>query len=235
MNRITLPILLITLGVFLQVTPAPIYALSMGPAGLLPVSIPGGSRLVMPLQEADLDGNGAPERLELTDGLLKIYSGSEITWQSPKEWQIIQAAIVDLNHDGLPEVALLLWRPFKAWPVDQWLPNGGRIADFHDANGQSCHVILIGWRNHGYQELWAGSPMADPIKSFSVADLDGDNIQELVALETRYSEPRSAPGRTLKVWKWNGFGFSIVSSVDGSFNKMALVQRIDGQILILVP
>ncbi|MGA2502799.1 MAG: hypothetical protein ABSG01_01760 [Anaerolineales bacterium] len=147
----------------------------------------------------------------------------------------MQAAITDLNHDGKPEVALLLWRPFQPWPVDQWLPYGGRIADFQDVKGQSCHMILIGWGSNGYHELWAGSAMADPIDSFAAADLDGDDSQELVALEGRYSDPRSAPALTLKVWDWNGFGFTVVSSVNGIFNKLTLVQAKNGQVLILVP
>jgi hypothetical protein len=235
MNRITFPMILLTLGTLLQVTPAPLHALSLGPEGLLPASIPTGSELMSSVQAADLDGNGTPERLSLANGHLKIFSGNEIAWESPSDWKIVQAAIVDLNNDGRPEVALLLWRFFQPWPVDRWLPNGGRIADFHDANGQSCHVILVGWRNGSYHELWAGSPMADPITSFAVADLDGDKTQELVAIEGSYTDPRSAPGRTLKVWKWNGFGFSVVSSMAGVFYSLTLVRANNGQILILVP
>ncbi len=235
MTRKTLPIILLTLGTLLQVTPAPLRALSLGPSGLLPASIPSGVEPLTMLQVADLDGNGVPETLSLTSGILTIFSGDGIVWKSPPEWQIVQATIADLNHDRHPEVALLLWRPFSTWPVDQWLPNGGRISDFHDAKGQSCHVILIGWGSNGYHELWAGSAMADPISSFAAADMDGDNIQELVALEGRYSDPRSPIARTLKIWKWNGFGFTVVSSMDGVFSKLTLVQANTGRVLILVP
>jgi len=189
----------------------------------------------MPLLQADLDGNGTQESLVLSNGHLSIYSGSMTVWESPAAWQIAQAAISDLNHDGEPEVVLLVWRPFRPWPVDQWLPYGGRIANFHNQAGLSCHIILIGWMRGGYHELWAGSAMADPIVSFATGDLDGNNEQELVALEGRYIDSTAAPARTLKVWKWNGFGFSVVSYLDGIFNKMALVQASNGRILILVP
>jgi hypothetical protein len=187
------------------------------------------------LQEADLDGNGTPESLDLIGNRLTIFSGRETTWQSPVDWHIIKAEITDLNDDGHPEVTLLVWRRFRPWPVDHWLPHGGRIADFQDLNGQSCQIILVGWKLNGYRELWAGSAMADPINSIAVGDLDGDNVQELVALEGRYLDPMSAPARTLKVWKWNGFGFTVVSSLDGEFNNMTLVQSNNGRILILVP
>jgi len=235
MPRKYLPLILVTLGMLLQISPAPLRALDLGPAGLIPVSIPPNTTPVTTLTQADLDGNSTPESLGLTGGRLSIFSSGKTVWQSPQAWQIVQAAISDLNRDGQPEVALLLWRPFRSWPVDQWLPNGGRIADFHNSKGQSCQIILIGWTRGGYHELWAGSAMADPITSFAAADLDGNHTQELVALEGRYTDPRSAPARRLKVWEWNGFGFTVVSFIDGRFNKMSLIQASNGHILILVP
>ena len=235
MLRKFFPILLLTLGTLRQAQPAPLRALDLGPTGLIPASLPAGTATVTPLTQADLDGSGPLETLSLIRDRLTIFSGSETVWQSPEAWQIVQAAISDLNRDGKPEVTLLLWRPFRPWPVDQWLPNGGRIATFHNAKGQSCHIILIGWTRGGYHEVWAGSPMADPIKSFAVADLIGNNAQDLVVLEGRYTDPQSSPARTLKVWEWNGFGFTDVSSLDGAFSTMTLVQANNGHILILVP
>jgi hypothetical protein len=235
MLRKFFPLLMLTLGTLLQAQPAPLRALGLEPAGLIPVSIPAGTAPVTPLTQADLDGTSPLETLSLNNNHLSIFSGSENVWQSPVSWQIVQAAISDLNHDGKPEVTLLLWRPFRPWPVDLWLPNGGRIAEFHNAEGQSCHIIMIGWTSGGYHEVWAGSAMADPIKSFAVVDLNSDNDQELVVLEGRYTDSQSAPARTLKVWEWNGFGFTIVSYIDGMFSNMTLVQANNRHILILVP
>lgn len=228
-------ILLLSLGLLLQTSPAPLHALALGPGGLVPVSIPLGAVPVIPVSQTDLDGDGTPETLALSGGRLSILSGDEIAWQSPSAWQVVQAEFGDLNRDGQPEVALLLWRPFRPWPVDQWLPHGGRIAGFQDAEGRSCHVILIGWTGLGYNEAWAGSAMADPIKFFTLADLDGDAHQEMVVLEGRYTDPGPVPACTLKVWEWNGFGFSSVSSMEGAFTKLTLVQADDSRTLILVP
>jgi hypothetical protein len=235
MSKNTLSIILLGLGALLQITPATLHAFNLEGGELLPVSLPAIAEPAASLREEDLDGNGSLEYLAVSHGILKIISGNMAAWQSPPEWNIVQAAITDLNLDGHPEVALLLWRPFLPWPVDQWLPNGGRIDDFHNAKGQSCHFILIGWKNNGYHELWAGSAMADPIISFAAVDLDGDSYQELVALEGRYSASRSSFAHTLKIWKWNGFGFSVVSSMDGIFNKITLVQVKNSKVLILVP
>jgi hypothetical protein len=243
MLRRSFPFLLLALAMLPQTSPAPLRALELEPAGLVPFPMPTRVSPVTPVTQADLDGNGTPESLLLSGGRLTILSGSGIIWQSPPVWQIVQAAISDLDRDGKPEVTLLLWRPFRPWPSDQWLPNGGRIAGFHDAAGQSCHIILIGWRDGSIRELWAGSPMADPITSFAVADLEGKGTQVLVALEGRYTDPKprpetpegSAPARTLKIWEWNGFGFSVVSYVNGTFSKLTLVQADNGHILVLVP
>jgi len=221
----------------LQTSPIPLHALALGPGGFALIPLPAGSAPVNPDLQADLDGNGLPETLALTGGRLSILSegGSLPGWQSPETWQVLQAMLSDLNRDGQPEVTLLLWRPFRPWPVDQWLPHGGRIYEFHDGEGQSCHIILIGWKRGGYHELWAGSAMADPITALAAVDLNGDNAQELVALEGRYTDPGSAPARTLKAWEWNGFGFTVVSSAEGRFNNITLVQVETGRILILVP
>lgn len=239
------PFVLLSLGLLLQTSPIPLRAVALGLGGLAQIPMPAGSVPVNPALQADLDGNGTPETLALTGGRLSILSeGGTLTgWQSPLAWQVLQAMFSDLNRDGQPEVTLLVWRPFRPWPVDQWLPNGRRIDEFHNAEGQSCHIILIGWIRGGYHELWAGSAMADPITVFAAADLNGDKAQELLALEGRYTDPDLPPeharggkqSRTLKVWEWNGFGFTVVSSMDGTFSNITVVQANKGPILILVP
>ena len=228
-------LVLLALGMLLQTSPARLRALELEPAGLSPVTLPAGSISIKPVATADFNRDGSPESLHLASGRLTILSGGQSVWQSPADWTVVQAGITDLNHDGTPEATLLVWRPFRPWPVDQWLPYGGRIAGFHDAEGYSCQIILIGWRGSEYGELWAGSPLAEPVRSFVVADLNGDKFQELVTLEGSYTDSRSAPARALKAWKWNGFGFTVVSSLTGTFYKMALVQARNGRNLILVP
>ena len=132
-----------------------------------------------------------------------------------------------------PEATLLVWRPFKPWPVDTWLPHGGRISSFHDANGLSCHMILIGWKQDAFREVWAGSAMADPVDSFVAADLTGNGKQYLVTLEGKYDDVASAPARRLKVWEWNGFGFTVVNELEESFSLMSSAQIHNKQVLVL--
>ena len=243
--------LLLALGWLFQASPVPLRALALGPAlpapsegegsedegpaGLSPAPVPAGAAPAGPIDRADLDGDGRPESLELAEGRLAILSGTETVWQSLPEWTVVQAAFTDLDEDGAPEAAMLLWRPFQPWPADRWLPHGGRIAGFHDGQDNSCHIILIGWQRGGYDELWAGSALADPVITFAAADLDGDGLQELVTLEGRYARMGATSARQLKVWEWNGFGFTVVSSVEGAFSSLALRQAEDGRAVILVP
>lgn len=209
--------------------------------GLQPVPLPASAEPVSLPAQADLNGDGAPETLSLSAGRLAILSAGRVVWQSQEDWQVAQAALTDLNRDGAPEVTLLVWRPFRPWPVDQWLPHGGRIAGFHDAEGQSCHLILIGWKRGIYRELWAGSALAEPVRAFAAADLNGDGKIELVALEgsyrvgAAYDDPPSKTASRLKVWEWNGFGFSAVYTSEGRFRQMQIVHTPDGRVLILAP
>jgi hypothetical protein len=204
-------------------------------AGLLSVPLTGAYEIVTAPAQADLDGDGWPETLRLADGQFTLHSGTQAGWQSPEAWRVVQAAFTDLDGDGAPEATLLVWRPFRPWPVDEWLPHGGRIAGFHDAAGQSCHIILIGWRDGGYRELWAGSALAAPIRAFAAADLDADGRQELAVLEAGYDDPASMAANRLTVWEWNGFGFSLVYGLSGQFRQLQIIRAADGRFLILIP
>jgi len=214
---------LLSLAALTLVSPRVPRAWELTPQGLQSVPLPASFESLETPAQADLNGDGLPETLRLADSRLAILSGMQAVWQSPESWRVAQAAFTDLNRDGTPEVTLLVWRPFRPWPVDAWLPHGGRISEFHDAEGQSCHLILIGWKRGIYRELWAGSALAEPLRTFAAADLDADGKEELAALEAAYDDPPSGAASRLKVWEWNGFGFSAVSSVSGAFRQLQII------------
>jgi hypothetical protein len=180
------------------------------------------ARALLAVTAADLNDDGQAESLQLRGGQAQIEQGGQVAWHSPLEWQVAQASIGDLDRDGQAEVDLLVWRPFRPWPVDRFLPYGGRIDAFQDSQGRSCQIILIAWRLGAYQERWAGSALAEPLRSFAAADMDGDGRQELVGLETAYDAPRSSPAKAVSIWAWNGFGFSLLRRQTGAFHQMAV-------------
>ena len=223
------------LFIFVLTSPILPRAWQFGASGLELVQLPSSLQPVEPLTTGDLNGDGLPEHLSLSSNRASIYENEDLVWQSPPEWSISQAALTDLNQDGQLEATLLVWREFRPWPVDAWLPHGGRIASFHDSQNQSCHIILIGYSRGAYRELWAGSALADPIVSFAAADLDGDGVQELATLEGSYTTHRSGIAHILKIWRWNFFGFNAVSSIEGTFHQMALSIGSEGSLFVLTP
>ena len=181
-----------------------------------------------------------PSNPDQTPGELKLENDSVTIsshpgkWESPPTWQVQQAAWTDLNHDGDPEATLLVRRPFEPWPVDRVLPHGGRIQSHQDTEGMSSHIIMIGWKKDHWGEVWAGSALARPIQQFEVADLNQDGKQELVVLEGDYQKGDSTLAGSLAVWKWNGFGFDLLSRVEKPANRMMILKTNQREEIILL-
>jgi len=182
--------------------------------------------------QADFDQDGQKECLKLNGGqtfltkssILRNSCGSVandlLLWQSPVQWYIKQAEITDLNRDGHFEITLLVWRKFLPWPIDKDNPGNSRIKDFHNAAGLSCHLILIGWKQGKYREVWAGSALAEPLDAFSSADINQDGYEELIATEHNYDDPFWKPATSLSAWEWNGFGFTRLTRINGIYNQL---------------
>ncbi|MGE5376427.1 MAG: hypothetical protein ACM3XO_15315 [Bacteroidota bacterium] len=123
-------VLILGLVALLLVTPAPIRAWRLDHLTLQRVPVPAVLRFMAGESLADLDGDGVPERLTLTQGRAAIWTGTQLRWQSPPAWQVTEGQITSLNRDGSPEVSLLVetfqalaggclaatWRPDRGFP-----------------------------------------------------------------------------------------------------------------------
>lgn len=226
---------IISLAAFLLLSPVKLQAWGMEGAKIVKNAIPLQASVDVMPTNVDLNGDGRREDLTLTSGgTAQIYSGSQIVWQSPADWQVKQVGTADLNQDGRPEAILLVWRDFHPWPVDSFLPVGGRISAFHNVSNQSCHIILIGWKKDRYAEMWAGSALAEPIRSFWVGDINKDGKQELITLESAYDDPPQSPARAIKIWEWNGFGFRVLDQINGPIQNAILVRPNLGPPVLLI-
>ena len=142
------------------------------------------------------------------------------------DWHITDATLADVTGDGASEWVLLVWRPWQDWPIQRWLEAPSPIAGFHDATGDSCHLILLAPQDG--REIWAGSALPAPLLSLAVGDVDGDGVNELVTLEGSYPGGRYGLATYVEVWRWNGFGFTLTwRSPAGSFRQLRL-SDIDG-------
>jgi hypothetical protein len=222
-----IPLVVLSLLLLAQVSPVPVRGWRLVEGALQPVALPGRSQPMGVATQGDLDQDGVNEIIKLSSDRATILHQDMPVWQSPESWEVTQGFIADLNRDGLPEAALLVWRPFKPWPIDRYVPNRGRIDAFHDAQGRSCQVILIGGSRGSYHEAWAGSALAEPVKQMAAADLDGDGYPELITVDSRYSDGPSTPPWALSIWEWNGFGFSLVTRIERGVSTI-LAERIPG-------
>ena len=151
----------------------------------------------------------------------------------PSTWRITASALADMTGDGSPEWALVVWRPWRDWPIQSWSTSPSPIADFHDAAGKSCHLILLDLRDG--REVWAGSALPAPILALTVGDVDGDGRSEVVTLEGDYATGRNGLASRVDVWKWNGFGFTLEwRSPPGILRQLELTDANDDGILDMV-
>ncbi len=168
--------------------------------------------------------NDTENCFELSNQKLTIYRCDKNMiyeeWQSPANWKVTEAIRADLNRDGHEDLALVVWRPFAPWPIDRFLPNGGRIDGFHDKAGMSTHLILVGWDGDEFRELWAGSALANPISDIRAVDIDRDGYEELIVIEGEYDAFES--GGNVTIWQWQGFGFTLLDRMEGNYSGYAV-------------
>lgn len=151
----------------------------------------------------------------------------------PPDWLVTASALADVTHDGVPEWVLLVWRPWRDWPIQRWSPAPSPIAGFHDAKGDSCHLILLDPRDG--REIWAGSALPAPLLALAVGDVDGDGRNEVVTLEGDYRTGRAGPATRVDVWRWGGFGFTLEGrSPSGVFHQLGLTDGGNDGILDIV-
>lgn len=232
--KMKLRVILITLFALITISPAPFQLWSVQDKfSLVDQQDFSSWQVIDPNPMSSFDFGSGQDCIKTVTGSIKIVdcqNNGEIKWQSPQTWKVTEAITADLNRDGKNELVMVVWRPHKVWPIDSFLPSGGRIADFHDRSGSSCHLILVGWDGKEYRELWAGSSLIDPVFSIRAADLDHDGNEELVTLEGKYDNKNTSGNLT--VWDWSGFGFRLRDRKQGSFSEFGIVST-DGNVLVI--
>jgi heat shock protein HslJ len=144
----------------------------------------------------DLTGDGLPEDVQKVGEQVIIHQSGEVVWRSPATWRVADLALGDPNEDGRGELLLALWKPGL---------DGLEPADPGKERTLRSRPFIVGYRGGEYRTLWGGSAVADPIHEVELGDIDGDGAQELIVLEG--DDHRQ---RTVSVWRWHGWGFSLI-------------------------
>jgi hypothetical protein len=162
--------------------------------------------------QADLTGDGTPEIIILAEGLIVVRQAGEEIWRSEPDWQVVDLALGDPNNDGRTDIIAALWK--------------------EDADGNlQSHPYIFAHRGGRVKLTWGGSAVGFPIYELILADIDGDNLQELVVLESAEAGgDRAAPLRTLSVWDWRGWHYSLRwRSEPGYYQNLRFIPATDDE------
>jgi poly-gamma-glutamate synthesis protein (capsule biosynthesis protein) len=164
---------------------------------------------------ADLTGDGVPEHVRRVGEQVVVHGDGTEVWRSPAEWRVVDVALGDPNDDGRDELLLALWKTGL---------DGLETPSPEREDVPRSHPFIIGYRGGVYRTLWGGSAVEMPILEVELGDVTGDGKQELIVLEVV-----DRLGRTVSVWRWHGWGFSLVwRSEPGPYRDLALSE--DGAI-----
>ena len=166
---------------------------------------------------ADLDADGVPETIHWEGDRAWVERDGTTVWESEPAWHVVDVAVGDFFNDYRQELLLAMWKD-------------------DPAGTPRSHPFIMGHRHGRYDLLWGGSAVADPIRDLDIGDVDGDGQNELVVLEGAYEDPSGAPARFVTVWRWNGWGFTLLwRSAPGQFDGLQLPDvDEDGAIEIVV-
>jgi poly-gamma-glutamate synthesis protein (capsule biosynthesis protein) len=169
--------------------------------------------------QIDLTGDGVPEHVRRVGESVVVYSDGAQVWRSHPEWRVVDVALGDPNDDGRGELLLALWK-VGLDGLEMPGPEKERVP--------RSHPFIVGYRGGTYRTLWGGSAVESPIREVELADVAGDGAQELIVLEGDEGH-----GRAVSVWRWHGWGFSLMwRSEPGAYRDLVLVE--DGAISVVV-
>jgi hypothetical protein len=167
----------------------------------------------------DLTGDGVPEHVRRVDETVVVYDDGAEVWRSPADWRVVDVTLGDPNDDGRDELLLALWKTGL---------DGLETPSPENGHTPRSHPFIVGYRGGIYRTLWGGSSVGNPIHELELGDVAGDQSQELVVLEGDAERERA-----ISVWRWHGWGFSMMwRSEPGAYRDLLLGE--DGIISVVV-
>ncbi len=158
---------------------------------------------------ADFDADGQQEAIFRSGERVWIEREGERLWESDPGWRVVDVAVGDVGDDLRVELLLALWKPgLDRVPRSQ--------------------PYVVGYRHGRFDLLWGGSPVEQPVVELDFGDVDNDGRGELVVLEAPAGTGPGCPARWMSLWRWNGWGFTLLwRSAEGQFRDLTLCD-VDG-------
>lgn len=156
------------------------------------------------------------------------------TLRLPKTWDVRSRAYGDITGDGRPECILVVWRPWKDWPIARWAKKTTPIRENRDRQGDSAHVAILQplktSSSPNYRRMWVGSALFQPVTRVRLVKPPEPSKPpesseplgprhhtqafrsdaQLLVWETTYEAGRHAQPVAKSWWEWTGFGFNLL-------------------------
>lgn len=152
-------------------------------------------------RRCDIDKDGSPEGYSLHDGVLSVDSGSTTIWRTPGDWWVDDFFIGDANNDGITDLNLLVWKAGSFGPRRPFWIDG-------EDRSIKSHLFIFNLAGGSFKPVWQSSNLDKPNYGSVLEDINGDGKNELVVSEGDYGTPGE---RRVSVWRWNGWGFSMIA------------------------
>lgn len=154
--------------------------------------------------EFDLDNDGIMEKFMLKDGKIEIRKDNKLIWYSPEEWWVDYFFIGDADNDGINELCLLVWK------VGSFGPNRPFWIEEEDTSFRN-HLFLFKLIDGEIKPVWQSSNLDKPNFYATLVDYNDDGKNELLVIEGSYTDFKL---RKRTIWQWNGWGFSLLHSIN---------------------